>query len=68
MKLRWAGVEWGGPEGSWYWVYWWNLLPPHLRYWGFSHDWYDGPIGTFGWWFGNVSWQTPWGWAHRDPD
>lgn len=60
MKLRWDGVEWGGPEGDRWWLYWWNWLPPGLRYLGYCKDWYDGPHSSFGWWFGNVSWRLPW--------
>jgi hypothetical protein len=60
MRASLEHVEWGGPDGDWYWVYWWNLLPPHIRYWGYVQDWHDGPVSTFGWWFGNISWRLPW--------
>ena len=60
MRLYHDGVEWGGPEKDWWFVYWWNWLPAHLRYFGYQKDWYDGPLSSFGWWFGNVSWRLPW--------
>lgn len=58
MKWDKTGITWGGPNDNWYWFNWWNWLPPHLRYIGYSQDWYDGPISTFGFWFINWSW-TP---------
>lgn len=66
MRLRRDGVEWGGPNDDWYWFYWWNWLPKGLRYWGYEDFYYDGPIGSFGLWFTNLSWQLPWKWAHGD--
>lgn len=57
MKLYRDGIEW---EQDYFFIWWWNLLPKELRYWGFRPYYYDGPIGTFGWWWGNISWRTPW--------
>lgn len=51
------GAEWG--PHRWYYFYWWNWLPKHLRYWGYEVDWYDGPIYSFGFWFINWSWSFP---------
>lgn len=68
MKIKKDGIEWGGPKGDWWCFYWWNWLPNHLSYWGIEHCWYDGPIGTFGFWYFNWSWQTPWSILHRDSD
>lgn len=39
---------------------WWNWLDKDIRYWGFEQDWYDGPLSSFGFWFFNWSWDTPW--------
>lgn len=35
---------------------WWlfNWLPKEYRYLGYSYDWYDGPIHSFGFWFFNA--------------
>lgn len=58
--MQWSkhGVTWGGPQDDWYWFYWWNWLPDHLRYFGYCQDWYDGPLSSFGFWFINWTW-TP---------
>jgi hypothetical protein len=55
-----SGISWGGKGSDLWWFYWWNWLPPHLRYWGLDYTWYDGPIGTFGFWFINWTWRFPW--------
>jgi len=60
MKVGRDGMQWGGPDGDWYWFYWWNWLPKKLRYFGHGRDWYDGPIGHFGFWWINWSWSTRW--------
>ena len=56
-----AGVEWGGTEQyPLYHFYWWNWLPPYLRYLGYAQDWYDGPMSSFGFWWFNWGWRLPW--------
>lgn len=58
-----TGVNWGGPEEDhWYHFYWWNWLPPELRYIGYVQDWYDGPMSSFGFWFFNWTWRGPFTW------
>ncbi len=32
----------------------WSLLQLSDRYWGFSKDYYDGPIWCFGFWYGHI--------------
>lgn len=62
MKLEYLFVD--GIEfklnGHYYHLYWWNTLPKELRYFGYRQDWYDGPLSSFGYWFGNISWKLPW--------
>jgi hypothetical protein len=60
MKLGRTGIEWGGPNGDWYWFYWWNPLDQKHRYWGIRQDWHDGPINHIGFWWFNLSWSLPW--------
>jgi hypothetical protein len=60
MKLYLRAVEWGGPDDDWYYVCWWNWLPKSVRYLGYQGIYYDGPHGSFGFWWFNVSWSTPW--------
>lgn len=60
MKKHKDGIEWGGPNQDWYWFYWWNWLPKDLRYFGYTQDWYDGPMSSFGLWFINLTWRLPW--------
>lgn len=71
MKLKPDGVEWGGPDNDWWYFYWWNWLPKKLRYFGRDDIWYDGPHASFGFWFINWSWSTPWtripDWARAKP-
>jgi hypothetical protein len=55
MRVSYGGVEWGR-----YYLYWWNWLPKSHRYWGIKYVYYDGPHGSFGLWFVNVSWCFPW--------
>lgn len=59
MKWYKSGVSWGGPTDDWYYIFWWNWLPPHLRYIGYVQDWYDGPLSSFGLWFTNITWTLP---------
>jgi hypothetical protein len=39
-----------------WWDSWWlfNWLPREARYWGYSKDWYNGPIYSFGFWYFNA--------------
>lgn len=62
MRIHWDGIEWSPhPAGGHYWyIYWWNHLPKEARYFGIHHYWHDGPHASFGFWFLNVSWSTPW--------
>lgn len=59
MKLRFDGVTWGKPY-PWHYFYWWNWLKPDQRYWGWYATYYDGAHVSFGFWFFNWSWSTPW--------
>lgn len=59
MRLRWDGIEWGGPKDDWFYVYWWNWLSKNTRYLGPYCMWYDGPHNSFGLWFTNISWYLP---------
>lgn len=43
-----------------YHLFWWNLLRRENRYWGYIQGWHDGPLSSFGWWYGNISWRLPW--------
>lgn len=62
MKFCRYGIEWGGPNNDWYYIYPIpNLLEKDVRYWGFQKFYYDGPHYSFGFWFFNISWSTPWG-------
>ena len=70
MKIRWDCVEWGrlknvNPSEYQYYFYWWNWLPKEARYWGLEYIYYDGPHITFGLWFANLLWWTPWS-TYRD--
>ena len=60
VKIRWDGVEWGGPFSNWYYLYWWNWLSKDSRYWGKKNFWYDGPHYSFGLWYTNITWVFPW--------
>lgn len=70
VKWHWDHVEWGpfGPDkdspepyGYQFYIYWApNWLPKEYRYWGIEKYWYDGPHISFGFWFFNISWSTPW--------
>lgn len=60
MKLSLDGVMWGGPDSNWYYVYWWNWLERDQRYIGYDGIYYDGMNHSFGLWFTNISWMTPW--------
>lgn len=66
FKLRWDCIKWWQSEKTlgtnhyFYYVYWWNWLQKKHRYWGFEQSYYDGPHNTFGFWFFNISWSTPW--------
>ena len=66
FKLKWDGIEWWqsevtlNSESYFYYFYWWNWLPRKYRFWGFDQVYYDGPNNTFGFWFFNISWSTPW--------
>lgn len=66
FKLRWNGIRWWqsdetvGTNHYFYYFYWWNWLPKDARFWGFEQIYYDGPNNCFGFWFFNISWQTPW--------
>jgi len=66
FKLNWDGVEWWQSEVTlnsgvyFYYFYWWNWLDSVDRYWGFEQLYYDGPHNSFGLWFFNISWSTPW--------
>jgi hypothetical protein len=66
FKLRWDCIKWLQSEKTlgtnryFYYFYWWNWLQKKHRYWGFEQFYYDGPHNTFGFWFFNISWQTPW--------
>lgn len=60
MKLRSYGVEWGGPDSEWYYLYWWNWLDKKYRYFGYQNIYYDGYHHSFGLWFTNISWRTRW--------
>ena len=56
VVLKFTGIE----IGPVYYFYWWNWLSPTDRYWGREDFYYDGPHRTFGLWFTNLSWSTPW--------
>jgi len=60
VKLKWDGVEYGGPKGNWYYIYWWNWLKKEYRYFGPEYIYYDGPHRSFGFWYFNVAWSTQW--------
>lgn len=62
MKISWSHIEFGrfGATDNYWWVYWWNPLPKHLRYFGYYQEWYDGPFSSFGLWFTNITWRLPW--------
>jgi len=63
MKISWTGITWGGPDRDphWWYVYWWNWLKPEVRYWGQEDMWYDAGLHkSFGLWFINITWCTPW--------
>lgn len=63
IKWHWSHVEWAAFEGGdyQYYIYWQpNWLPKDLRYWGLKKYYYDGTHVSFGFWFFNVSWSTPW--------
>jgi hypothetical protein len=49
-----TGIAWG-KWGSCVW--WWNWLPKKFRYFGYSKDWYNGPIYSFGLWYINVGYK-----------
>lgn len=57
MKWYKDGITWGGPQDDWYCFFWWNWLPKEYRYIGYSQDWYDGPLSSFGLWFINLTWN-----------
>ena len=54
------GVSWGGPEEDWYYISLWNWLTPDTRHLGLQRIWYDGPHASFGLWWFNITWSTPW--------
>ena len=56
IEIGFSGIEFDRV----YYFYWWNWLPPDVRYWGPQCMWYDGPHRSFGFWFTNISWSTPW--------
>lgn len=62
IDIKKNGVEWGPKKlnRTFYYFYWWNLLPKEYRYWGAEYIWYDGPHRTFGFWYCSISWSTPW--------
>lgn len=60
MKLKLDHIEWGGPDGDWYFIYWWDWREKGDRYFGPFDTWYDGPIRSFGLWFTVIQWNTPW--------
>lgn len=63
VNFTWGWIEWGEyrPDDYQYYIaYYPNWLNPDIRYWGFSHMYYDGPHVTFGFWYFNVSWSTYW--------
>ena len=61
IELYSFGVEWGRPKGLGreYWFIWWNWLTKGNRHIGYDIMWYDGPWPSFGFWFFNWSWRTP---------
>ena len=65
-KWRWDGVKYyridyeDGASLYFYYFYWWNWLSKEYRYWGYSEFWYDCPHASFGLWFINFSWSSPW--------
>jgi hypothetical protein len=76
MKIDREHISWGGPDGDWWWLYFApNWLPPDCRYFGYTQDWYDGPLSTLGLWWFNFSWRLPWtrhsargGWIFRSKE
>ena len=43
-----------------YYFYYWNWLPKEYRYFGYEQMHYDGVHESFGFWFFNWTWVTPW--------
>jgi hypothetical protein len=68
MKFSKTSVQWSwwecgvSPRHSsyLYYFYWWNRLPSEVRYIGYSAMYYDGIHESFGFWFFNWTWTTPW--------
>lgn len=59
MKIHWYGIDWG-PSGDDYFYYWWNWLEKDARYLG-RHDMIlDTVYASYGLWYINLSWSTPW--------
>ena len=57
MKLFYDHVDWGKDDE--YYFYWWNPLPKGVRYIGRSDMIFEYVHATFGLWFFNLSWSTP---------
>ncbi len=34
------------------------IKDPKYRFWGFTHDYYDGDFYSFGFWFFNIAWTN----------
>ena len=59
--IAWGKYSFNGKDDYVYWFYFLpNYLEKNYRYFGYEVYYYDQPIGSFGFWFFNISWSTQW--------